>query len=49
VVAAYTLLLAMGKLTAEDLGLDVELYDYDKHYRDVIDRIWGTDVSGKMP
>jgi len=49
VVAAYTLLLAMGKLTAADLDLDVEFYDYDKHYRDVIDRVWGTDVSGKLP
>lgn len=49
VVAAYTLLLAIGKLTAEDLGLDVEFYDYDKHYRDVSDRFWGTDVSGTMP
>lgn len=49
VVAAYTLLLAMGKLTAADLELDVEFYDYDKHYRDVIDRVWGTDVSGKLP
>tara|TARA_E500000318_G_scaffold13879_4_gene13494 strand:- start:66 stop:1463 length:1398 start_codon:yes stop_codon:yes gene_type:complete len=49
VVAAYTLLLAMGKLTAADLNLEVEFYDYDKHYRDVIDRVWGTDVSGKLP
>ncbi|WP_339855414.1 TolC family outer membrane protein [uncultured Nisaea sp.] len=49
VVAAYTLLLAMGKLTAADLELDVEFYDYDKHYRDTIDRVWGTDVSGKLP
>lgn len=49
VVAAYTLLLATGKLTAVDLGLDVEFYDYDKHYRDVIDRVWGTDVTGKLP
>ena len=49
VVAGYTLLLAMGKLTAADLGLNVALYDYDKHYRDVIDRFWGTDTSGKLP
>ena len=49
VVAGYTLLLAMGKLTAAGLGLNVALYDYDKHYRDVIDRFWGIDTSGKLP
>ena len=46
-VAGYTLLLAMEKLTA-DLGLNA-LYDYGTHYQDVIDRVWGTDVSGKLP
>lgn len=49
VVAAYTLLLAMGKLTAADLELDVEFYDYDKHYREVSDKWWGTDPVGKLP
>ncbi|UUX50079.1 TolC family outer membrane protein [Nisaea acidiphila] len=49
VVAAYTLLLAMGNLTAGDLGLDVEFYDYDKHYRDVSDKWWGTEPAGKLP
>lgn len=33
-VSAMSLLLAMGKLTAADLKLDVELYDADKYYQD---------------
>lgn len=49
VVAAYTLLASMGKMTAADLDLNVELYDYDKHYREVSDRWWGTEPSGKLP
>lgn len=49
VVAAYTLLLAMGRLTAADLGLNVEYYDYDKHYREVSDRWWGTEPAGELP
>jgi len=32
-VAAYSLLSAMGELTAEDLGLPVEYYDPERHYR----------------
>lgn len=32
-VAAYSLLSAMGELTAEDLGLPVEYYDPARHYR----------------
>lgn len=33
-VSSLNLLLAMGKLTASDLNLDVELYDADKYYQD---------------
>ena len=33
-VSGMTLLLAMGKLTAEDLKLNVELYNADKYYQD---------------
>ena len=39
VVAAYTLLQAMGRLTASDLGLDVRLYDVQKHYAET-NRKW---------
>ena len=33
-VSSLNLLVAMGKLTAADLKLDVELYDADKYYQD---------------
>ena len=33
-VSAMQLLASMGKMTAKDLGLDVELYDADKHYKE---------------
>lgn len=35
VVAAYTLLVALGRLTAQDLNLPVETYDANKHFEDV--------------
>lgn len=33
-VSAMQLLASMGKMTAKDLGLNVELYDADKYYRE---------------
>lgn len=33
-VAAMNLLASMGKMTAKDLSLNVELYDAEKHYQD---------------
>ena len=33
-VSSLNLLLAMGKLTAQNLNLDVEIYDADKYYQD---------------
>lgn len=49
IVASYQLLQAMGRLTAQDLGLPVEIYDYDSHYREVAGKLWGTDPTGRMP
>ena len=49
IVASYQLLQAMGRLTAQDLGLPVEIYDYDSHYREVSGKLWGTDPTGRMP
>jgi outer membrane protein len=40
VVASYTLLATMGRLTAYDLGLNVRLYDERKHYAEVNGK-WG--------
>jgi TolC family type I secretion outer membrane protein len=46
-VAAYATLGAIGKLTAADLQLAVELYDAEKHYREVRDKWWGLNASGQ--
>lgn len=48
-VASYQLLQALGRLTAQDLGLPVDIYDYDSHYVAVSDKIWGTTPPGRMP
>src|SRR3546814_3915847 len=48
-VASYQLLQALGRLTAQDLGLPVQIYDYDSHYVEVSDKWWGTDPTGRMP
>jgi TolC family type I secretion outer membrane protein len=43
-VAAYAVLQATGGLTADQIGLPVEYYDPEAHYRAVRDKIWGTDL-----
>ena len=45
VVAAYSLLSAMGQLTAADLGLGVQLYDVRKHYAQTNGRWSGTTID----
>ena len=44
-VSNYAVLQAMGILTAEALGLSVDLYDDTKNYNQVRDQWFGTDVS----
>jgi TolC family type I secretion outer membrane protein len=44
-VAIYSLLAAIGALTAEQLGLDVSLYDPTQHYRAVRDKWWGWEIE----
>jgi outer membrane protein len=39
VIAGFSLLMAMGRLTAADLGLDVPLYDVGRHYAET-NRKW---------
>jgi TolC family type I secretion outer membrane protein len=46
-VAAYATLAAIGKLTAADQQLAVELYDAEKHYQEVRDKWWGLNASGQ--
>jgi TolC family type I secretion outer membrane protein len=47
IVAAYQTFAAVGKLTAADLQLPVELYDPEKHYREVRDKWFGLNASGQ--
>ena len=42
VVASYAVYAAIGKLTAENLGLDVILYDPTVHFDQVKGKWWGT-------
>lgn len=49
IVAAFTLMSAVGRLTAQDLGLPVEIYDYDRHYLAVESKYFGTETPGTMP
>jgi len=42
-VAAYTLLASMGRLTAGDLGLPVDIYDPTDHYKKTRGRLFGWD------
>lgn len=47
IVAAHQTLAAIGKLTAADLQLPVELYDPAVHYDEVRDKWWGLNASGQ--
>ncbi|MDP6816047.1 MAG: TolC family outer membrane protein [Alphaproteobacteria bacterium] len=40
-VAGYQLLAAVGRLTAQQIGLPVEIYDPEKHYRQIRNKWWG--------
>jgi outer membrane protein len=42
VTASYGVASAIGRLTAQDLGLQVPLYDETAYYRAVKDLLWGT-------
>lgn len=45
IVASYQLLAAVGRLTARDLSLPVDLYDQKSHYLKVRDQLWGYEGS----
>lgn len=48
IVASYDLLSAIGRLTARDMDLAVDIYDQNRHYLQVRDKFWGYDrKSGK--
>jgi outer membrane protein len=48
-VASYRLLQALGRLTAAAHSLDVVIYDYDRHFTDIEDKYYGTDVPAGQP
>lgn len=45
IVNAYELLAAIGRLTAQDLGLPVDYYDPTRNYEAVEDKWFGTDTT----
>ncbi|HSD34616.1 MAG TPA: TolC family outer membrane protein [Alphaproteobacteria bacterium] len=45
IVAGFQLLAAVGNLTARDLDLPVEYYDYQADYLDVRNKLWGVSVN----
>ncbi|MEK9660981.1 MAG: TolC family outer membrane protein [Alphaproteobacteria bacterium] len=45
VVNAYELLAAIGRMTAQDLGLPVDYYDPTRNYEAVEDKWFGTDIG----
>ncbi|NNG04143.1 MAG: TolC family outer membrane protein [Inquilinus sp.] len=44
VVAGYSLLAVVGRMTARELGLPVEYYDFEDDYRAARRSIWGTSI-----
>jgi len=44
IVAGYELLSATGRLTADDLGLSVDLYDPTRNFNEVEDQLFGGDI-----
>jgi len=45
IVASYELMAAVGRLTARELGLATELYDQERNYLRVRDKLWGYDAE----
>ena len=45
IVAGYGLLAVIGQLTARDLGLPVEYYDFADDYNSARRRLWGTSIG----
>ncbi len=47
IVSGYALLSAIGRLTAQDLGLPVDLYDPTRNFDAVEDKFFGSDIEGE--
>lgn len=48
VVWSFTLLSSIGRLTAQNINLSVDYYDYAKHYDEIRGKLWGVSL-GKDP
>jgi TolC family type I secretion outer membrane protein len=48
IVASYSVLASVGRLTARNLGLKVPYYDPEGHYRQVRNKWWGIDGGEKQ-
>ncbi len=46
VVAELRLLAAVGRLTARDMGLQVEIHDDEAYFNKVKSKLWGTGING---
>jgi len=44
IVAGYEVLSATGRLTADDMGLSVDLYDPTRNFNEVEDKLFGGDI-----
>ena len=45
VILSFNLLAAIGRLTAQNIRLPVQYYDYEVHYNRVRNKIWGASLS----
>ena len=44
-ILSFSLLSAIGRLSAQNLKLAVDYYDYEAHYRQIRDKIWGISLT----
>lgn len=45
VILSFTLLSAIGRLTAQNLKLPIKYYDYNEHYQQVYGKLWGVSLA----
>jgi outer membrane protein len=48
-VASFAVKESVGDLTAKNLGLPVDYYDPEEHYKEVRDKVYGFTSSGEVP
>ena len=45
-IQSFNLLSAIGRLSAQNLKLAVDYYDYEAHYRQIRNKVWGVSLTG---